>query len=426
MRWLPARGAPRLRIVLAVVVASDLVGLGALLGTLRSDAFAEAVKLDAVDVFLSTLPARVTIGAVGLGATLLFARRPGQVGAGALALVALGVLSTVEAHLFGSPRRDFFFSGLCLLGWLAGLVVARVRGCRGEEESWAHTGALALLGAAYANAGISKLVYGGIGWASGAEVQATVVGQTGLVGGGLLGALRTFVASTPALLTCFAVATLTFELAGPLLLAGRRVRRLVATGLLGMHTGILLMTGIFYLESMVLLVAFGWLDGKVEEVEALAEGAGTPRSRGRFLAVAAVLAVCAAAAVSHQARRAERGRRHETAPRTAPPPIQRIGPLFVGERLGDSWTIAALDCTAGEGLAVTVAGPHGRVGFDLTCADTPSRSPLDIGRAHVFYRRGPPLPTITSAGQALRARLEQATSGQDVCAQWAAWTSSAR
>src|SRR5262249_34135654 len=108
---------------------------------------------------LSQTPITVAIAGFGTAAAISFARGPGRIASGGTTLVALGLLSSVHAQLFGSPWRHLYYSGLCLAGWIAGQVVARRRG-RPADESFARTGALALLGAAYLNAGVSKVVFG--------------------------------------------------------------------------------------------------------------------------------------------------------------------------------------------------------------------------------------------------------------------------
>ena len=78
-----------------------------------------------------------------------------------------------------------------------GLELGRHRGAA-TDESLARIGSIALLGAAYLNAGISKLAFGGIDWLSGLPIQAVVVGQDGLVADSILSSYRTWVAETPA------------------------------------------------------------------------------------------------------------------------------------------------------------------------------------------------------------------------------------
>jgi len=173
-----------------------------------------------------------------------------------VALVALALLSTAHAQVFGSPWRHLYYSGLCLAGWLLGLALSR-RGGTPEDESYARTGAMALLGAAYLSAAISKIIYGGWEWADGTPIQAIILGQEGLVAGGIVDAYRFWTVTTPHAAVAFSVATVAIEAAGPLMLAGRRMRRIVAFALLILHANIYLLTPVLYWQSMLLLVLFG-------------------------------------------------------------------------------------------------------------------------------------------------------------------------
>src|SRR2546429_612054 len=96
---------------------------------------------------ISSITSRPTRDRAG---ALAFARGAGRLVAGLVPFIALMLLSSVHARLFGSPWRHLYYSGLCLFGWLMGLMVSRVGG-RPSDESYARIGSLALLGAAYLN-----------------------------------------------------------------------------------------------------------------------------------------------------------------------------------------------------------------------------------------------------------------------------------
>ena len=240
-----------LRIVIAAVAAIDMLSLAHYVRVAHAGAAPGTFA-----ALLSQTPVAAAIAALGVAAVISFARGPGRTASGAMALVALALLSSVHARIFGSPWRHLYYSGLCLAGWVAGVVVARRRGAP-ADESYARTGALALLSAAYLNAGISKVVFGGADWATNVPIQATIIGQDGLVPGGILAAYRLLVVQTPSLAAALSLLTVAFELAGPLMLVGRRTRWLVAGGLFAMHVNILLLTGeILYWEAMLFLVVF--------------------------------------------------------------------------------------------------------------------------------------------------------------------------
>src|SRR5262249_1922893 len=168
-----SRGA--LRAILATVVVIDLMSFVVFLGDARASALADGIALTPFTDLLSATAVRCILAVAGVGSAVAFAWRAGRLWAGMLPLGVLTLFSTVHAQLFGSPWRHLFYSGLCLSGWLLGLAVSRRAGSP-QDESYARMGSIALLGAAYFNAGISKLVYGGLEWASGSPIQAVIIG----------------------------------------------------------------------------------------------------------------------------------------------------------------------------------------------------------------------------------------------------------
>src|SRR5262249_46229189 len=158
----------------AVVVGLDLVAFLFHLSGARAAGLARGLTLDPYGDWLSRPAIMGSIAAIGIIGAVAFARRPGRLWEGTLPLGALTLFSTAPAQRFGPPLSPLYFSGLCLLGWLVGLAVSRRRGLV-TDESDAHVASLALLGAAYLNAGISKVVYGGADWLSGVSIQAVIV-----------------------------------------------------------------------------------------------------------------------------------------------------------------------------------------------------------------------------------------------------------
>jgi hypothetical protein len=395
---------------------------------------------------LSQTPVAVAIAVVGVAAAISFARAPGRVASGGTALVALVLLSSVHARLFGSPWRHLYYSGLCLAGWIAGLVAARYRGAP-PNESYARTGALALLSAAYLNAGISKVVFGGADWATNVPIQAVIIGQDGLAPGGILGAYRLLVVQTPALATGLGVLTVAFELAGPLMLVGRRIRWLVAGGLVAMHVNILLLTGeILYWEAILFLAIFAVV---LDDDEVAPTPTATPLGGTLFVPAVVVLVIAAALGIRHQAVRF-RQRNYQTAevaapavpeppvptpPVPAPPPPsaevaappptpsparRQIGPFVVGARLVDDWSIDGL-AIGDRGFTVTLRGSAGSARFGVTCAAFAHKTPFDVGAAHIFYFNDASFDSLAGAGKALRETVRRAAGKVEVCHAIAAW-----
>ncbi|MGH7790599.1 MAG: hypothetical protein ACRERC_27305, partial [Candidatus Binatia bacterium] len=302
MSWLTP---PRLRVGLAALLAIDLLSYGYFIAAARAVALADGIALSPFAALIARPAVAWPLALLGVAGVLAFARRAGRLLAGLLPLAALMLLSTAHGELFGSPWRHLYFSGLCLAGWLVGLAVARWRAAP-DAEAWAQVGATALLGAAYFNAGLSKLLYGGTDWLSGFPIQAVVIGQDGMVADDLLTGYRTWVVGVPGLAALFASATVAFELAGALMIAGARVRRWVALGLIAMHSNILLLTHILYWESMVVLLLFGFAP---DPPPAAAVTIAQPRRSRWFVLAAGLLALGAILAVAHQARPPARSQR---------------------------------------------------------------------------------------------------------------------
>jgi hypothetical protein len=420
------RLAGLIRGALAAVVAADLVSFALFVREARADALAHGVALSAIADLLSSPPATAVLVIVGVAAAVWFAGRPGRVVAGIVALAALTVLSTLHAELYGSPWRHLFFSGICLLGWLLGLAAARGQGGP-SDESYAQVGSTALLGAAYLNSGISKIVYGGLDWVSGFPIQVIVVGQDGLVADGILSGYRAWVAMTPSAAAFFTIATLVFELSGPLMLVGRTTRAVVALGLLAMHANIYLLTDILYWESMVVLALFGLVPNLPPAV--VSEPQSSVAERRGFAVAAVILALCAVLAIAHQGRRAMPGRGSHPAsavPTAAPSTgdLLAVGPFAVGQIFAKNWAVESLSLSD-QGVVVAIVGTAGRARFELTCARSDRRSPFDLGPARIFYSSDLDLGELEGAGRALQAYVQETAGDGDLCASLASWRSGA-
>ncbi len=417
---------PLLRTVLATIVVVDLISFYFFLGDARTIALAEGLPIDPFSELVSRALVRGGIILIGVASAVAFARRPGRLWEGTLALAGLILLSTAHAHLFGSPWRHLFYSGLCLLGWLLGLAVSR-RGGAPRDESYARIGSIALLGAAYLNAGVSKLAYGGGDWISGTPIQAVILGQDGLVGDGIVSLYRSWVVATPWAAGLFSFATVGFELAGPLMLVGRRVRLLVTAGLLLMHANIYLLTDILYWESMVFLVVFG-LSWDAPTPETLRPVTATRSHDRRLAGAAVVLATCALLAIVHQSRRFAHPEPASAAASVSPEPppiatpmLRQIGPFTLGQTVGQSWSVESFSISDGGFVAVLSGGPGRRAAFEVTCARTEHRSPFDLGAAHVFYSSDLDFPELEDVGREVQQQVRQAAAGHDICEQLATW-----
>ena len=403
-----------LRIGLATVVALDLVGYFFFVAHARARAEAEFGGLVGA---LSSMPGRSVLMLAGIAGAVSFGWRPGRLRSGAIALGALVLLSTAHTQLFGSPWRHMFFSGLTLLGWLLGSLMARSQG-RPEDEAFAATGSRALLGAAYFSASLSKLLYGGLAWADGTSIQASVVNQTGMVADTWLNGYRVWVAHSPNVAVAFAVGTIVVEGLGLGFLGPRKLRAVAAFGLVSMHLNIFLLTGIMYWESITLLVLFGLPFREPPEQPA-------PQSKldRFFVPLVVVLGLSWVGSVAYQ-----RSRYREPSPPAEPATsvrtgLQSLGPFVAGTEL-EGWSLVLLEADA-EALRLTAEGPPGRVVFELTCEPTENGSPFDLGDAHIFHEGPVPYEQLQVLGEAIRRHSERGAAGGDVCETWRAWAAAA-
>ncbi len=411
-----------LRGLLAAIAVIDLLSFYFFIGESRGRALAGGAPIDWFAATLSRAPVRALVIAIGIAGAVAFARAAGRLVAGLLAFIALMLLSSVHAQLFGSPWRHLYYSGLCLFGWLLGLMVSRAGG-RPADESYARIGSVALLGAAYVNAGISKLAFGGFDWVAGTPIQAVVVAQDGLVRDGLLSAYRAWVVTSPVVVGSFSFATVMFELAGPLMILGGRTRVAVAVGLLGMHLNIYLLTRILYWESMVFLVLLGVLPHE-EPPQPPVRVLPMLASRRAFTGAVVALGVAASIAIGHQHQRYNAWARATpnavpaglagAAQTRLPSSPRRIGPLSLGEHVTDDWLVEALGPTD-RGFVVTLRGPAGTARFEVTCADVEHGSPFDVGPAHILYFQDVPFPVVEPIGNALHDRVRRAAAPHDPC-----------
>lgn len=403
------------RWALSAVVAFDLVAFLAFIPRAFERAAAANFELPWWVRIVAALPGRTAVVVAGLVATLAFARRRTPIISGALALLALALLSHTHAALNGAPWRHLYYSGIGLLGWLAGLAFARARDLP-DAQRYAGVVATALLGAAYFSAGLSKLLFGGIEWLAGETLRHAVVAQDGLIGAGLLHDLRLAVVNTPAIAAALATATVGFELGGLIFLVGPRTRALVGAGLVLMHLSIFVLTGIAYVESIAVLLIFAWPHPPPPDPPAI----GSPSPRATVLA-ALVLGLFAVAAIARQGL---------DAAVTASPdhvvaaPTRSLGPFALDDEIAG---FRVVELAAGDDAAtVFLARGADRLGFDLTCRPDGHAGPFDRPPLHVYYRETTlPFADLAPAGEAVRD-LALAAGDPDVCAALTRWIGTTR
>lgn len=237
---------------------------------------------------------------VGL-VSLALARRP--VTSGLVALGAMALVSQWNMEIFGSPSHNGYFTGGMLLGWLGGILYARALAAeagepspgRSLEEELAEAGAVGVFAALYVGSAVSKLQHSGLGWAHADTLQSLILAQHGIADWGWVHAYRDYLTDHPSVTAVFSTATLVIEGGAFMMLVSRRWR--IAWGLLifGLHSNIIVLCTMPYLEPMtfVLLVAIPW-PGRLRRLADPDHAALCPRRiPRRVLAAIAVLLLLA-------------------------------------------------------------------------------------------------------------------------------------
>ncbi len=203
--------------------------------------------------------------AVGLGALWRFARQPGQVRAGVVALLTMALLVEADAALNEGPKRHFFAPGLALLGWIVGLAFARLSAWRAGQheavdvqwlEAHAEMGAVAALAGNYVDAVGSKLLHVGAHWANDTTLRSIVLAHHTLGDPSLAGRYAAFVAGNAPVAQALSIATLLVQGGACLMLLGPRWRLIAGLAIFLFHSNVELLTGIGYGPARTLLLLF--------------------------------------------------------------------------------------------------------------------------------------------------------------------------
>jgi hypothetical protein len=270
------------RIVLAAVVALDVTVLAVVAHGSAAEATGERPWLR----LLASVPSVGVIAAIGLVGAMFFARGRRPLAAGLLALAALTALESLAAAFSGSHQRVVFASGATLAGWLVGLAFARRAG-EGPDESLAETGGVAALAATYVDAGLSKLIDGGLHWADATSVQVAILVHHPVDDPSPLAHYARFLVQHPGAAQALSIATLAFELGAVALVLGPRIRKLWAVLLVSFHVNVALVThDIFYVQTCVLLLAFSFLPARAMPPVSPERTRDATRAVGRWIVVA--------------------------------------------------------------------------------------------------------------------------------------------
>jgi hypothetical protein len=290
-----------LRAGLAAVCAVDVVSLAA---ELRG-AGAGPLAHPGAPGWLLGLGGRVApaaaLAALALVALALFCagRRSITVAiaAGAVGLGALALLTEACAALAGGPARNRFLSGAMLLGWIVGLLWARLHaiGDRARAERLGEAGAAAALAATYAAAGLSKLLAAGAGWADAAHLRAVILSHRGPSGIAALDGYVRLVVEHPSLARALAGAAVAIQAGSLLYLAHPRLRMLWGALIIGFHLNVQALTGIGYYEATFLAGLFSFPWGRLGRRRGSEEEEGPAVRRGvvgaALVAIAALIVI---------------------------------------------------------------------------------------------------------------------------------------
>lgn len=343
---------------------------------------------------------------------------------GLLTLVAFAVLvETMNAHV-GMPQRRFYSIGAVLLGWLVGLSFGRLRNADDDRsERLAEAGAAAALVATYANAGVQKLLSGGLFEIH--SLQAHVLTHHFIDDSSPIGSLAYFVAFHPVIAKILALTTVVIQAGAWILLVGPRARMLWGTLLICFHLGTLVMLHIIYVEATFLLAAWSYPWARIV---ARLRGAPKPAMRPddppvelrEFMLLAGVaILVVGVAWVVPTPRELDRPNHAPLQYKWPEPPpvpdqdgprntVAKLGPLEVGGMLG-SWEIESIEITNSEARVNVVRdGLRASFGFAGPAGAAPS-GPWSVGDLHIYSREGVDAAAVEDGGVALRDALSAGT-----------------
>ncbi len=434
------RSRTPLRIGVSLVAAFDACLLGFNVMTTHPGPTSLAGRGTGLFLWMGGRPgAVVPLVMVVLVALWLFARRWHSLSAGAVALGGLFASSTALTVLQGHASRNFYTCGATLFGWLCGELAARAlpadeRAAR--NDALAEAGAAAAFAATYFAAGMSKLLHGGLAWADASSLQSLVLSQHAIADRSWLGAYAHAIAHSAALATGLAIATLIMELGALAFVVGARGRMTWGALFILFHVNVFVLTGIPYLENVVLagLLSFPWplvARWRAPTKHTARDDLALP---ARALATPALLLVVAAIGVRlvpaqlrpvgnpYTRRQSPAVARSRPLSSASVPTSPTLGPLRTGDALGDGWSVERIEPRAREARISLRRGGE-RVVLVLSL-DKPSHSPgpFSAGGVDVSYRSTPiPPAEFTAPTRKLVSDLVARAGKQGLHAALEAW-----
>ncbi|MFV8750232.1 hypothetical protein ACNOYE_06750 [Nannocystaceae bacterium ST9] len=362
----------------------------------------------------------------------------------ALLLIAMALLVEVLGAWLGSHHRRYYSVGAALTGWLIGLVYGRLRGAdQARSERLAEAGAAAALAATYFDAGLQKLLAGGLFEVH--SMQAHILSHHPIDDASPIGALTRFVALDSSVAAGFGVVTVIVQVGALAYLVGPRMRMVWGTLLIGFHLGTLVFLNLIYIEATVLLLAWSYPWARIVARRRGASRPSEPASRelddppvaGGELALLGgvtvlLIGVAWVVPTPHELPQsdpgrhdpppdhADRGGDHDRGPGNT---VDRLGPLRVGDRL-DAWEIESIEIARSD-ARVHVARGSDRASFGFSGpAGSAPEGPFSVGDLHVYYDAEVASGELQGAGEALRDALR--ADHDDPGAQVDAWIERAR
>lgn len=230
--------------------------------------FRPETSLGSYGVIAGSLPAMVALIATTLVALWRFLGSRASLAAGLIALAGMKVVGETFARIFSVHHQDFYQGGAMLAGVVVGEAYALWEGVRPdrsradalEARRFGMTGALGMLAGSYMAAGTSKVLVGGLGWATSSAVRLMLLSHAEVDGAAWSLAISRWTADSPYLCMALEVATLIIQLGAFMLVIGPRARRLWALLIVAFHAGIYLTSHIFFLSPMMfaVVVAVPW------------------------------------------------------------------------------------------------------------------------------------------------------------------------
>lgn len=363
------------------------------------------------------------VAAIGLASLVSHARRPASMVGGLVAVLCGGLLFAIHEYVRGQNDESHILSGAMMVGWVGGVLFARLVGVRGapvDIDRYGAIGAGAMIGAAYFNAGLSKLLVSGVGWADPRQIQTFLGAFVGTGEPELFTSLRFWALGSTFWCATFAWATLICELGGVLFPFGYRLRLLAGTGILVFHAGDLVFSNIIFAQPVVLIILFTYpwerllWPSKVAAVRTPARLSSTRRAWGGAAAMVALVvglvslswAAPIGAMLDHEPHPVfagvfERVRQHNSWALGAvggrnhlvSVDADRLGPVTLDEDLGGGWRMGRIELASEDTAVLTLRSADGGEVVCLLLGPDPDgyRPAFPAGGLLLFEQR-PTLP----------------------------------